>query len=220
MASTKVYSIESVSLSVTAANPPALTITVKGENLNSNYSGIKLDPFVYVQPPPNGIWEFNMIGEVPPITDNIITHVSAQLEWQAPAGAKGVKVYGQMNSKTATVRKSGGSTGSTTGIQVISAKAVIDTRLIGPTAGSTLNVSLTYNSNNHGFHNLRMASPQGINPSILLLELTNEPEDIYIFNPRSSAYSKELAPGDQYTSVEILYEGNPIATIDNISRLI
>lgn len=219
METKKVHTIESVSLSLIKTNPPSVLITVKAENLNSNYTNIRLEPFIYIHPPLNGVWEFTMVGDVPPITDNLITRVGATLEWHAPKDAKGVKVYGETNSKTALLFGNGGTHSTTTsGIHVIKAEAVIDAEPMKPPI--TLNVNLTYNSNNHGFHNLKMASPQGINPKVLLLVLTDEPEDIFITNPRHAAYSKELTETNQYSSIQILHEGNSIATINHIPILV
>jgi hypothetical protein len=98
----KVNRIDSVNLELIKTNLPSLLIIVKGQNLNSGYTNIRLDPFVYVHPPLDGIWEFTMIGEVPHITDQVITDVSAEYTWKDfPKGLKGIKVYGQTNSKTA-----------------------------------------------------------------------------------------------------------------------
>jgi hypothetical protein len=222
METKKVHSIESVSLFPVVTDPSSLIITVKGENLNSNYTNIRLEPFVYVQPPLNGIWEFTMVGEVPPITDNLVTHVGTQYLWQDfPKNAKGIRVYSQTNSKSATIRGiHHGKVSTTDGIQIIRAEAVLDMEPMHPAQDGTLTVSLDYNSNNHGFHNLRKAMPQGINPRILLLELTNEPEDIFIFNPRHSTYSQGNTAEGQYTSIEILYEGALVATITSIPVLV
>ncbi len=76
-------------------------LKTKAENTNSNYKNIKLDPFVYVTAPPDGIWEFDLTGEVPPITDNIMTPVSTEYVWKnIPNSVKGVKVYAISNSVT------------------------------------------------------------------------------------------------------------------------
>jgi hypothetical protein len=102
MPTEKVNRIDSVKLEILKTNPPTLLITVTGQNLNSNYTSIRLEPFIYVHPPLDGIWEFSMIGEVPPITDQLITDVGAEYSWRDfPKELKGVKVYGQTNSKTA-----------------------------------------------------------------------------------------------------------------------
>ena len=220
METIKVHTIESVSLSLIKTNPPSVLISVKAENMNSNYSKIRLEPFVYVHPPLNGIWEFDMVGDVPPITDQLVTRVGATLDWKAPKDAKGVKVYGLTNSKTALLFGGGGThtTTNKAGIQVIKAEAVIDAEPMKPPV--TLHVNLTFNSNNHGFHNLVMAKPQGINPKILLLKLTDEPEDIFITNPRSTAYSQVLTETNQFTGVQIIYEGDSIVSINHIPILV
>lgn len=101
-------------------------------------------------------------------------------------------------------------------IQIIKAEAWVNTQPVQPTRGGTLIVSVDYNSNDPGFHNLQPAHPQGINPKILLLEITDSNEMIYIFNPRHNSYSQGLSTADQYTSIELIYNGKNVGSINHI----
>jgi hypothetical protein len=100
MKTVKVEFVESVSADLIKTNPPGLVIIAKGENSNNNYTNIRLEPRVYFVPPADGIWEFDMIGEVPPITDGIMAKVTAEYEWKdIPKDIKGIKVYALRNDK-------------------------------------------------------------------------------------------------------------------------
>lgn len=101
-------------------------------------------------------------------------------------------------------------------IQIIKAEAWVNTQPVQPTAGGTLIVHLDYNSNDHGFHNLQPAHPQGINSKILLLEITFSSEMIFITNPRHASYSQGLQTPDQYSSIEFIYKGEKVGSIDDI----
>ncbi len=101
-------------------------------------------------------------------------------------------------------------------IQIIKAEAWANTQPVQPTQGGTLIVHVEYNSNQHGFHNLQPAVPQGINLKILLLEITDSTELIFIFNPRHNRYSQGLNTPDQYTSIDLIYKGKKVGTIAHI----
>src|ERR1700683_541020 len=102
METLKVNRIDSVSAEILKTNPPSLHIIAKAENTNSNYSNVRLEPRIYITPPADGIWEFDMLGDVPPIVDTIITKVTAEYDWKnLPKDVKGVKVYSATNYKTA-----------------------------------------------------------------------------------------------------------------------
>jgi hypothetical protein len=102
-------------------------------------------------------------------------------------------------------------------IQIIKAEAWVNTQPVQPTAGGTLIVHLNYNSNDHGVHSLRPAHPQGINPKILLLEITFSSEMIFITNPRHASYSQGLQSQDQYSSIEFIYKGKSVGSIEDIT---
>lgn len=218
MKTIKVNNIDHVSVTLLGGNASSLEIVAKATNANNNYSNIRLEPHIYITPPQDGIWEFDMVGEVPPITDGIIDHVAASYKWENfPKKVKGVKVYGNRNSKTTMLPKSKPvKPGSSKDIEVIKAEAWVNTQPLQPTKGGTLIVSLDYNSNNHGFHNLQPAVPQGINPKVLLLQLTDSGTMIFIQNPRHNNYSQGLSSSNQYTSIDIIYEGNIVASINSI----
>jgi hypothetical protein len=217
METVRILEISSLEVSLLKTNPPSLHIVAKGKNGNSNTTNIRLEPRVYIVPPPDGIWEFDFVGDRPQVVDGVITPVSAEYNWKHfPESVKGIKVYASINSKVALLSKKDKAPSTLSKIELLSAEAWVDTQPIQPTAGGTLHVNITYNSNNPGFHGLRPAVPQGINPKILILEITDSPEMIFIFNPRHNSYSQGLSKSNQYSSIELVYEGETIGTIKKI----
>ncbi len=218
MSTIKVSKIDSVTLTLIKTNPPSLLITANGHNNDGGYKNIRLEPVVYVAPPADGIWEFEMIADAPAAVFHIVTPVAAQYEWEKfPAGVKGVKVSGAGNSKVALLSdpKTKGSPAPGS-IQIITAEAYVNTQPVQPTPGGTLIVNIAYNSNNHGFHSLQPAVPQGVNGKILILEITDSNEMIFIVNPRHNTYSVGLQTPTQYTSIELIYEGKMVGSIQKI----
>ncbi len=218
METLKVNIIDTVKLQIIKINPPSLLIKVKGENENNNFTNIRLEPFVYITPPADGIWEFSMVGDAPEFVDHIHTFVEAEYTWQNfPSGVKGIKVYGATNSVTTSLTdKTAHNIPGPDDIRIIKADAWVDTQPVQPTSGGTLVVDLIYNSNDRGFHTLKPAIPQGINPKILILEITHSNELIFIVNPRHNNYSQGLQEQSQYSSIEFVYKGKTVGAINNI----
>jgi hypothetical protein len=219
MSTVKISKIDSVTITLIKTNPPSLLIVANGHTNTGGYKNVRLEPVVYIMPPADGIWEFNMVADAPTgIVNQLVTPVAAQYEWEKfPQGVRGVKVSGAANSKTALLGgpKTKGSPvlGS---IQIIKAEAYVNTQPGQPTPGGTLTVSIGYNSNNHGFHALQPAVPQGKSNKILILEITDSNEMIFIFNPRHNDYSVGLQTPKQYTSIELMYEGKMVGSIKKI----
>lgn len=94
-------------------------------------------------------------------------------------------------------------------------KAFIDLQPIQPTPGGTLRVIGTVDTQNTNEAKLQKREPQGINPTILLLELIEldfAPAD----NPQEVRYEEGLKTIDQYSTIEIFVEEEKVATIENI----
>lgn len=95
-------------------------------------------------------------------------------------------------------------------------KAIVDLQPIQPTPGGTLYVTGEVDTHSTDLAFLEKAVPQGINPKILLLNLKVETGTIPVKNPQRVRYSEGLQQKNQYSSVEILFEGKLEATITEI----
>ncbi len=101
-------------------------------------------------------------------------------------------------------------------IKIIKAEAWVDTQPIQPTPGGTLHVVVEFNGENRQALLVKRV-PQGINPEILLLNLEYTANHILVNNPQTVEYTEEL-PGSSnyYQSIEIYFEDNVVAEINNI----
>lgn len=77
----------------------SITVKVTGEVPTTGYTNVALIRRVYVKPPADGIWEYDMIACKPTgIVAQVLTPVQAEDEWESPPrGLKGIRVYGEGN---------------------------------------------------------------------------------------------------------------------------
>src|SRR6478672_10267696 len=97
----KILSIESIKLINLNSNTPFLVLLVEGQASTPGWSEFRLCPFVYLNPPANGIYEFNLIGKEPEyIGTQFSTAAAAVYVWKGfPENLKGIKVYGSANNR-------------------------------------------------------------------------------------------------------------------------
>jgi hypothetical protein len=104
----KVYEIKDVRLTVAESIPPKLLIEVDAIVLGAGYADPGLLQYIYVQPPPDGIYEFDFYATPPsgPAAD-VLSVISAQDRLEpVPKDLKGVKVYASHNSKISVLNTS------------------------------------------------------------------------------------------------------------------
>jgi hypothetical protein len=105
----KVDRVEKVTLKIMKSNPPILHIEANGEVVSSGWTDPELVPLVYVQPPPDGIYEFEFVAKPPTgISQPVITPIDADYSWHDfPSDLLGVRVIAQTNSKEASLYEPG-----------------------------------------------------------------------------------------------------------------
>jgi hypothetical protein len=96
-----VLEVTEVDLAILESNPPQLQIAAKGNVSTPGWSNPKLVPYVYIQAPPDGIYDFDFVA-IPPsnIVPQVITPISVTLV-QLAEGARGVRIHASTNSKEA-----------------------------------------------------------------------------------------------------------------------
>lgn len=84
----------------------SIEITVTGEVPTSGYKNHVLVRRVYVTPPADGIWEYDMFTCKPGgIVAQVITPVTAKAKWESPPrGLKGIRVFGDKEHKEVSVK--------------------------------------------------------------------------------------------------------------------
>lgn len=70
---------------VLKTNPPTFVVTLAGEVISGGWTNIHISPRIYIDPPTDGIWEFDVFGDPPrgPAA-RYIAPVDASLTWQQP----------------------------------------------------------------------------------------------------------------------------------------
>jgi hypothetical protein len=106
MAKELIYSVTSVHLSLNKKIPPDLVIDAHGQTRTNNWTDPELQPWVYIQPPPDGVYDFNFVAQPPRDHSNpVITDVQAQYVWEdLPDHVRGIRVHSETNSETAWLR--------------------------------------------------------------------------------------------------------------------
>lgn len=100
--SQKIFSVDEIKLQILKSNPPILYIVVYGTVNSSGWKNPQLVPYVYINPPEDGIYEFDFVAEPPSgMVLHVMMPVIAQGHWQDfPKELKGVKIYASSNQKT------------------------------------------------------------------------------------------------------------------------
>jgi hypothetical protein len=101
----KIREVTEVHLAVLESFPPKLRITAAGTVPAGGWASPALQPRIHVQPPPDGIHDFDFVA-YPPTgpAPQVISPIQATYTWEAfPEGVKGVRAHASQNAKTALV---------------------------------------------------------------------------------------------------------------------
>ncbi len=95
-----VFSVEYVALTKLALNGPRIVlITAYGTTVTPGWSHARLQPFVYIQPPADGIWDFVFVADPPtkPVPE-VLSHIAATYVWTlGKSDFKGVRIHSATN---------------------------------------------------------------------------------------------------------------------------
>lgn len=105
----KVLEVTSVDLTIFKSEPPILAIYAKGTVPTTGYKNGQLFPWIYIQAPPDGIWDFDFVADQPdgPQAD-VICPIDAQYYWHSfPKDMKGVRIHASLNKMEALLGEAG-----------------------------------------------------------------------------------------------------------------
>ena len=105
----KILEVAEIELAVLESFPPKLRITASGTVPTGGWSNPKLDPYIYIQAPPDGIYDFNFVADPP---EGVATQVISPIEAifimeNLTSDVKGVRIHASQNTKTALLDDSG-----------------------------------------------------------------------------------------------------------------
>src|SRR5713101_6269843 len=88
-----VLDVSSVDLRKVAMNREVLLIHATGHTSSAVWRNLRLEPKIYVQPPPDGIWDFAFVGDPTGAVLDVIAPVTADYVWKNfPQDLQGVRV--------------------------------------------------------------------------------------------------------------------------------
>ena len=61
----KILEVLEVELAILESFPPQLQITARGMVPTAGWTNPRLEPFIFIQPPPDGIYEFDFVADPP-----------------------------------------------------------------------------------------------------------------------------------------------------------
>jgi len=102
---TVIYRVDGVELSAANASTRGITITATGSVLEGGWSNPRLIPYVYIQAPPDGIYDFDFVATPAPAggaSAQMLTTLTTQYIYDSvPSGLKGVRIHASTNDKLA-----------------------------------------------------------------------------------------------------------------------
>jgi hypothetical protein len=96
-----IYRVEYVNLTFLALNGLRIVlISAYGATNTTGWSHFRLQPYIYVQPPPDGIWDFVFVGDPPTgAALDVISHATATYVWTlGQSDFRGVRVHSATNA--------------------------------------------------------------------------------------------------------------------------
>lgn len=108
MTSKKVLEVQQVKLAILESFPPQLSITATGIVPTQGWKNPELIPYIYIQPPLDGIYEFDFVAEPPEgIAAPALASIEANFRLESiPTNLRGVKIYASTNSQVALLEES------------------------------------------------------------------------------------------------------------------
>lgn len=99
----KILEVAEIALAVLESFPPKLSITASGTVPTGGWSNPKLDPYIYIQAPPDGIYDFDFVADPPEgAATQVISPIEAvYIRGNLTPDVKGVRIHASQNSKTA-----------------------------------------------------------------------------------------------------------------------
>ncbi|HVW65001.1 MAG TPA: hypothetical protein VHB01_08300 [Nitrosospira sp.] len=98
----KIREVTEVHLALLESFPPKLRITAAGTVPTGGWSNSRLQPRIHIQPPPDGIHDFDFVADPPTgPAPQIVSSIQATYTWEElPEGVKGIRVHASQNAKT------------------------------------------------------------------------------------------------------------------------
>ena len=199
----KTYMVERIMLGLSQTTPPQLTIWAVGKARTAGYTNARLNQYIYTHAPLDGIWEFSFDAEAPvkDTTDVLQPITSQSFVWvNFPKDLKGIRVHAASNAMDCLLTDATPLVGTWSATSGTGSNRALEVKGEVPTDGKKPQVQL------------KKSISQGINPTILLLDLDFaggvDPNSTTLVHV---SYSEDQRT-ENHTSVQVLHQGKNIAT--------
>ena len=100
----KAIYVHRVNVEFVESTPPLLVITAIGAVPTNGWADAQLVPYIYIDSPMDGYWDFDFIAKRPGRANDVITPIGAVYTWvDFPETVKGVRIHASTNSKEKSI---------------------------------------------------------------------------------------------------------------------
>lgn len=94
-----VYQVVDAQVGINKRLPPEVSIVAEGIVRTLGWTNGRLEPYVYVQPPPDGIYDFDFVATPPsgPAGDALSPITSKEYTMPKPENFRGVRIHAEIN---------------------------------------------------------------------------------------------------------------------------
>jgi hypothetical protein len=95
----RIMKVLSVEAGVLKSNPPQLLVEAEGQVNTSGWKNFQLQPYIYVVPPADGMWDMDFTGDAPTgIILPVVRPAHASITVPLPKWCKGVRIHAAQNT--------------------------------------------------------------------------------------------------------------------------
>jgi len=95
----RIMDVTALHVSILKSNPPKVAIHAIGHVPTTGWTQIELDPYLYLVPPADGVWDFDFVGKAPSgIVGQVVLQVYASIVVPMPRWLRGVRVHAKTNT--------------------------------------------------------------------------------------------------------------------------
>jgi len=100
----KIFSVDSVDAFMTRSIPPLVVVNASGRSNTLGWKDPRLEPRVYIVPPPDGIMDLDFVATPPQgITLPALGTLSTSISFEKPNWCTGIRVHASINHLDATL---------------------------------------------------------------------------------------------------------------------
>ncbi len=97
----RVMEVDDVRVMAIETTPGLIAVHATGKVPTTGWTNPALEPFIYIAPPSDGIWDFDFAATAPGMAGQVVLPISANGVFPKPGWLKGVRIDAKNNSREA-----------------------------------------------------------------------------------------------------------------------